>query len=112
MQKMQTVINSVDESKFDDLQEAYILFTKTPKFDTSGFPEESKLQAKITQRLEELAQRHFEAEGQVIVTVGELKQDERSSVKTPVLAAHLQPPLPLLGLKKHTSAVSPRKSAM
>ena len=52
---MQTVVSAVDESRFDDLQEAYILFTKTPKFDTSGFPEESKLQEKITRKLQEFA---------------------------------------------------------
>ena len=59
---MHKVIKAVNEKKFDDLQEAYILFTKTPKFSTSGFPEEDKLQEKITWRLEEFAQRHFETE--------------------------------------------------
>ena len=68
MQKMQTVINSVNESKFDDLQEAYILFTKTPKFDYTG-PEESKIQEKISKKIDEFARRHFEVEGQVTVAV-------------------------------------------
>ena len=111
---MHKVINAVEERKFDDLQEAYILFTKMPKFDTSGFPDECKLQEKITWRLEEFAHRHFETEDKKSIGVDLPKPTPaslRQSEGTPILNNPVSP-LMQTTLKKVSSNVSHKKSNM
>ena len=54
-----------DASKFDDLQETYVLFSKIPKLDMSEIPDpknEGSLHNNITQKLQVFATKHFETE--------------------------------------------------
>ena len=66
-QVVQSVHDKIDKdnSKFDDLQETYVLFTRIPKLDMAEIPDpknESNLHNNITQKLQIFANKHFETE--------------------------------------------------